>query len=220
MIHSFEELDKEFRRLIREIRGASITPLRGVANNAYEAVVCARVMNEYSRIYGTARSVLCPSIPPNARPGKFSKEKAFHVDFGRRQFYFHINTLCYGLVAFDKKRIGGDVFGISVVVIPEEQVADIETNFGNIPAPQHLHAAYQCEFAHYERKQLLALLGLRRHLSYLAKSEHARSEDFPFNQQLKQANPEIPILLFRAVRLPFFTDETSRHFEIDQLTYP
>ncbi|MDF2189846.1 hypothetical protein [Paraflavitalea sp. CAU 1676] len=192
-----------------------------MAEMAFEAVICAKAINEYAKVYGQPLAVTPPVQFLNQKPGRFDPAKAFKVQFPTTTFYFATDVECYGLAAMGTKGPAGDIFEADVVVIEESHVSEILNQFGGLPAPQHLNAAYECKFGAYHKSQLRELLGFRRHLSYLnTPSGNNHPLGFPFGLAVNNADPSVQIILFRPTNLSFLTPQTADLYNLYQEVYP
>lgn len=220
MIYSVNELRKEFNRLLKNVRGTPTAEFTKMAETAFEAVVCVRTINEYSKLYGTPISVSNPIKFLNKSPGKFDTTKAFRVEFPRGTFYFAADIECYGLYARDNDVPKGEIFEADIVVIEEKCVQEIVTRFRGRPAPQHLHAAYECKFGAYHKSQLRELLGFRRHMSYLSNPNPKRhKQGFPYDAPVNGSDPDVQVILFRPVNLNFLQRQTAEMYDLHQRVY-
>jgi hypothetical protein len=195
----------KFNKLVRELNNNRRIDVgfSTVVEAGYEALVLAQVMKEYRRVYGPATRVEPPALRTflNQKPGQFRTDKAFEVTFQKgRSFYFAADIELFGLYCTIDKRPHGMLFEADIVVIPTENLVEVLSTFRGYPAPQHLHAVYECKFGKYNKGQLLELLGLRRHLTALDGRDVAARQPDPAALHefvCKNAYPSIPIKMVR-----------------------
>lgn len=218
MINSAADLEKEFVKLLKKVKGNPTAEFPAIAEIAFEAVVCAKTINEYAKIYGTPRSIVNPVKFLNQKPGKFNPNKAFKVEFYKSTFYFVTDVVCYGLSALTQKKPCGDFFEADVVVIEDKHIAEVLNTFNGRPAPQHLNAAYECKFGSYHKSHLRELLGFRRHISFLnTPSINNHPNGFPYGLAIANSQPDIQVILFRPVKgLTFFQPDTATLYDLHQ----
>lgn len=218
---SLATLRARFDSLLGTINGSTTTNFSTTVENAYEAVALAHVMNEYKRIFGPVRRLVHPINNKflNQSPGKFRIDRSFKVEFlTGLSFYFAADIEVFGLLA----QLGpvGDLFEADVVVIPEIEANDVLTNYRGYPAPRHIHSIYECKFGSYHKGQLRELLGLKRHLCFLAGKTTtpvpATAADL-FGYATVNSAPNIPLKLVRPRRLTFFNANTSRLYDLQEI---
>lgn len=221
---SIVKLKSKFDSLLNRLNGASVTKFSSTVESAYEALVLAEVMTEYKRIKGTINTITVPVAGSflNQSPGKFNLNKSFKIEFANREsFYFAADVEVWGLAALEQNSRVGVLFEADVVVIPEYHALDVINNFDGYPAPQHLDSVYECKFGKYSKNQLRELLGLRRHISYLAgrSMTHANNHDSHklFNFQTLNAEPGIPLKMVRPVRRTFFDLDTASLYDLQEV---
>lgn len=221
MINNVNDLKNEFDRLLNNVKGGPTAQFTKMAEMAFEAVICAKAINEYAKVYGQPVAVTNPVQFLNQKPGKFDPAKSFKVQFPATTFYFATDVECYGLAALLAGGPAGDIFEADVVVIHERHVPNILNNYGGLPAPQHLNAAYECKFGAYHKSQLRELLGFRRHLSLLDMPTTSNHQSgYPFGRKVPRSNPDVQILLFRPQHLTFLHPDTAGMYDLYQEVYP
>ncbi len=218
MAKSIEQLRERFDGILADIKGNPITEFTKMAEMAYEALICVKTINEYSKVYGPPLKIENPDAFLNQKPGRFISTKAFKVNFSEKSFYFATDVECFGLAAFETGKPIGDIFEADVVVINTDHEYEIENTFGGYPAPQHLDAAYECKFGAYHKSQLREMLGFRRHLSYCS-NNHISSKIEPFGLLTEKCVPKIQMIMFRSKNLPFLQLETADFYDLHQIVF-
>jgi hypothetical protein len=222
---TLQALKSKFNKLVRELNNNRRVDMgfSTVVEAGYEALVLAQVMKEYRRIHGPAIRVEPPARGSflNQKPGQFRTDKAFEITFQKgRSFYFATDIELFGLYCTVDKRPHGMLFEADIVVIPVENIVEVLSTFRGYPAPQHLHAVYECKFGKYNKGQLRELLGLRRHLSALNGNDVATRHPDPtalHEYVCKNAKPSIPIKMVRPRLQKFFDQETANLYDLQQL---
>lgn len=222
---TLQALKNKFNKLLRELNNNRKVDVgfSTVVEAGYEALVLAQVMKEYRRVYGPAIKVEPPALRTflNQKPGQFRTDKAFEVTFQNGiSFYFAADIELFGLHCTVDKRPHGMLFEADVVVIPAKNLVEVLSKFRGYPAPQHLHAVYECKFGKYDKGQLRELLGLRRHLTALSDVDVAtrRPDPAALHQFVcKNASPSIPIKMVRPRLQRFYDQETANLYDLQQL---
>ncbi|KRT17886.1 hypothetical protein ASU31_00910 [Pedobacter ginsenosidimutans] len=209
-------IKKKFDHLLRNIKGKPMASFTKMVEVGFEALVCVNAINEYATLYGNPILVTNPKVFLNQKPGRFIPEKSFKVEFSSETFYFATDVECFGLAAMRELAPVGDKFEADLVIIKAQYMYDIQNNYNGYPAPQHLHATYECKFGKYSKSQQRELLGFRRHVSYCRPSRfpiyHA-----PFGKSTLNSVPEIQIIMFRPLHTDFFQYETAKIFDLHQV---
>lgn len=221
---TLQQLKNKFNRLVRELNNNKKIDMgfSTVVTSGYEALVLAEVMKEYRRVYGRVKRVDPPAkgVFLNQKGGFFRTDRAFEVTFlSGEAFFFAADIEIYGLQCTIDNKPHGVKFEADIIVIPTEKVAEVLSAFRGYPAPQHLHAVYECKFGKYDKGQLRELLGLRRHLSRLIDGDVAPRHDPNALHEFvcKNAKPSIPIKMVRPKLQKFFDEETANLYDLQQL---
>jgi len=215
---SLATLRSRFDSLLTAINGTSSSNFSTRVENAYEALVLARVMTEYHAVYGTIRSFSFPIHAGflNQSPGRFFVERSFKIVFASGQtFYFSADVEIFGLKAYNIGSPVGIKFEADVVVIPETAVTDITNIFNGYPAPQHLDSIYECKFGSFNKGQLRELLGLKRHITFLQRPRHLKPR--LFSQQIHNSNPPIAVKMARPTVRRFLDGATADFYDLEQI---
>lgn len=219
---SVANLKHKFDTLLGGLTSTPGTRFSTTVESAYEAVVLADVMREYSRVHGGVRHIVPPATGSflNQAPAKFRKETSFKIKFmNGKSFYFAADTEVFGLVAWDFGVPTGMLFEADVVVIFEDAADEVINNYHGYPAPQHLNLVVECKFGKFSKGQLRELLGLRRHISLYSGGSSSASiaTSAIYSRPVQNAEPKIAIIMARPISPTFVDKDTAIRYDLQQL---